>query len=212
VESLVVITAFKKIKITSAFAYWWSFLFVLCFSADLANLVNEAALLAGRASKLVVDKEDFSRAVERSVAVRDSAMKMIANLVILSRNLFQGYQIMSVTYEIENDRSKYLPCRWLLAILKNILDVGERAIASVKLLKSHSKSWAGGWIGLQGIEKRDLRYVEVRREWLLAMKLVMQLLELLLLIFFRARLEWRSVITHHPSSLDHSFAPQDCRR
>ncbi|CAM6116501.1 unnamed protein product [Calypogeia fissa] len=36
--------------------------------ADLANLVNEAALLAGRASKLVVDKDDFSRAVERSVA------------------------------------------------------------------------------------------------------------------------------------------------
>ncbi|BBM99239.1 hypothetical protein MPTK1_1g19790 [Marchantia polymorpha subsp. ruderalis] len=36
--------------------------------ADLANLVNEAALLAGRASKSVVDKDDFSRAVERAVA------------------------------------------------------------------------------------------------------------------------------------------------
>lgn len=38
--------------------------------ADLANLVNEAALLAGRASKLVVGKEEFSRAVERAIAVR----------------------------------------------------------------------------------------------------------------------------------------------
>ncbi|CAK9266041.1 unnamed protein product [Sphagnum jensenii] len=36
--------------------------------ADLANLVNEAALLAGRASKLEVGKEEFSRAVERSIA------------------------------------------------------------------------------------------------------------------------------------------------
>ncbi|KAG6552906.1 hypothetical protein Mapa_005562 [Marchantia paleacea] len=36
--------------------------------ADLANLVNEAALLAGRASKSVVDKDDFSRAVERAIA------------------------------------------------------------------------------------------------------------------------------------------------
>eukprot|EP01018_Ginkgo_biloba_P028543 Gb_07582 [translate_table: standard] len=36
--------------------------------ADLANLVNEAALLAGRADKLVVGKEEFLQAVERSVA------------------------------------------------------------------------------------------------------------------------------------------------
>ncbi|KAL2650750.1 hypothetical protein R1flu_018878 [Riccia fluitans] len=36
--------------------------------ADLANLVNEAALLAGRASKSVVDKDDFARAVERAIA------------------------------------------------------------------------------------------------------------------------------------------------
>jgi hypothetical protein len=40
--------------------------------ADLANLVNEAALLAGRASKLEVGKEEFSRAVERSIAVSSS--------------------------------------------------------------------------------------------------------------------------------------------
>lgn len=38
--------------------------------ADLANLVNEAALLAGRASKLLVGNDEFSRAVERSIAVR----------------------------------------------------------------------------------------------------------------------------------------------
>lgn len=36
--------------------------------ADLGNLVNEAALLAGRANKLVVSKEDFIQAVERSIA------------------------------------------------------------------------------------------------------------------------------------------------
>ncbi|CAN6692907.1 unnamed protein product [Malus baccata var. baccata] len=36
--------------------------------ADLANLVNEAALLAGRQSKLVVEKIDFIQAVERSIA------------------------------------------------------------------------------------------------------------------------------------------------
>lgn len=36
--------------------------------ADLANLVNEAALLAGRASKLVVGNSEFSQAVERSIA------------------------------------------------------------------------------------------------------------------------------------------------
>ncbi|KAJ3680125.1 hypothetical protein LUZ60_016403 [Juncus effusus] len=36
--------------------------------ADLANLVNEAALLAGRESKEVVEKIDFIHAVERSIA------------------------------------------------------------------------------------------------------------------------------------------------
>eukprot|EP00252_Welwitschia_mirabilis_P003847 TRINITY_DN1391_c0_g1_i2.p1 TRINITY_DN1391_c0_g1~~TRINITY_DN1391_c0_g1_i2.p1 ORF type:complete len:796 (+),score=146.13 TRINITY_DN1391_c0_g1_i2:450-2837(+) len=36
--------------------------------ADLANLVNEAALLAGRASKQTVSKEDFMKAVERAIA------------------------------------------------------------------------------------------------------------------------------------------------
>lgn len=37
--------------------------------ADLANLVNEAALLAGRQTKVVVEKIDFIQAVERSIAV-----------------------------------------------------------------------------------------------------------------------------------------------
>ncbi|XP_052203089.1 ATP-dependent zinc metalloprotease FTSH 9, chloroplastic-like isoform X2 [Diospyros lotus] len=36
--------------------------------ADLANLVNEAALLAGRENKVVVEKIDFIQAVERSIA------------------------------------------------------------------------------------------------------------------------------------------------
>lgn len=47
--------------------------FIVCPSpnrADLANLVNEAALLAGRASKLEVGNSEFSQAVERSIAVR----------------------------------------------------------------------------------------------------------------------------------------------
>lgn len=41
---------------------------MLC-RADLANLVNEAALLAGRQNKDVVEKIDFINAVERSIAV-----------------------------------------------------------------------------------------------------------------------------------------------
>ncbi|KGN65793.1 ATP-dependent zinc metalloprotease FTSH 9, chloroplastic isoform X1 [Cucumis sativus] len=36
--------------------------------ADLANLVNEAALLAGRQNKIVVERDDFIQAVERSIA------------------------------------------------------------------------------------------------------------------------------------------------
>ncbi|KAK9755720.1 hypothetical protein RND81_01G045400 [Saponaria officinalis] len=36
--------------------------------ADLANLVNEAALLAGRQNKVIVEKMDFVQAVERSIA------------------------------------------------------------------------------------------------------------------------------------------------
>ncbi|XWS53032.1 hypothetical protein CRYUN_Cryun11dG0123200 [Craigia yunnanensis] len=36
--------------------------------ADLANLVNEAALLAGRNNKVVVERIDFIQAVERSIA------------------------------------------------------------------------------------------------------------------------------------------------
>lgn len=43
--------------------------------ADLANLVNEAALLAGRKSKLVVEKIDFIQAVERSIAVSPSCLR-----------------------------------------------------------------------------------------------------------------------------------------
>ncbi|KAL5748028.1 hypothetical protein ACOSP7_025057 [Xanthoceras sorbifolium] len=36
--------------------------------ADLANLVNEAALLAGRQNKVIVEKIDFIQAIERSIA------------------------------------------------------------------------------------------------------------------------------------------------
>lgn len=41
----------------------------ILYRADLANLVNEAALLAGRLNKEIVEKIDFIRAVERSIAV-----------------------------------------------------------------------------------------------------------------------------------------------
>lgn len=39
------------------------------YRADLANLVNEAALLAGRQNKAVVQRIDFIHAIERSIAV-----------------------------------------------------------------------------------------------------------------------------------------------
>lgn len=45
------------------------FCFKMLYRADLANIVNEAALLAGRQKKVVVDKADFIQAVERSIAV-----------------------------------------------------------------------------------------------------------------------------------------------
>jgi hypothetical protein len=41
----------------------------MLYRADLANLVNEAALLAGRSNKELVEKIDFIHAVERSIAV-----------------------------------------------------------------------------------------------------------------------------------------------
>ncbi|XP_047308352.1 ATP-dependent zinc metalloprotease FTSH 9, chloroplastic-like [Impatiens glandulifera] len=48
--------------------------------ADLANLVNEAALLAGRQSKIVVEKADFIQAVERSIAgIEKKTMKLQGN-------------------------------------------------------------------------------------------------------------------------------------
>ena len=36
--------------------------------ADLANIINEAALLAGRANKEEVEPSDFKEAVERQIA------------------------------------------------------------------------------------------------------------------------------------------------
>lgn len=49
----------------------------MLYRADLANLVNEAALLAGRNSKLVVEKVDFIQAVERSIAVICSSFSFL---------------------------------------------------------------------------------------------------------------------------------------
>lgn len=53
--------------------------------ADLANLVNEAALLAGRKNKVVVEKLDFIQAVERAIAVSPLFMiNFLFSLVLLS--------------------------------------------------------------------------------------------------------------------------------
>lgn len=52
------------------------------FRADLANLVNEAALLAGRQNKVVVEKIDFIQAVERAIAVRISALPFFEQEVL----------------------------------------------------------------------------------------------------------------------------------
>lgn len=52
--------------------------------ADLANLVNEAALLAGRYSKEVVEKIDFINAVERSIAVCATFCLYSFKILILS--------------------------------------------------------------------------------------------------------------------------------
>lgn len=51
------------------FAVYLVNFYVWFYRADLANLVNEAALLAGRKSKMTVEKVDFIQAVERSIAV-----------------------------------------------------------------------------------------------------------------------------------------------
>jgi ATP-dependent 26S proteasome regulatory subunit len=54
-----------------------------CCRADLANLVNEAALLAGRSSKEVVERIDFINAVERSIAVcATSLSKLVKNVYL----------------------------------------------------------------------------------------------------------------------------------
>ena len=46
--------------------------------ADLANIINEAALLAGRASKDQVDPSDFKEAVERQIAGLEKKSKRIS--------------------------------------------------------------------------------------------------------------------------------------
>jgi ATP-dependent Zn protease len=53
-----------------------------CCRADLANLVNEAALLAGRSSKEVVEKIDFTNAVERSIAVCATSLSKLVKMCI----------------------------------------------------------------------------------------------------------------------------------
>ena len=46
--------------------------------ADLANIINEAALLAGRANKNIVETEDFKEAVERQIAGLEKKSRRIS--------------------------------------------------------------------------------------------------------------------------------------
>ncbi len=46
--------------------------------ADLANIINEAALLAGRANKEIVENEDFKEAVERQIAGLEKKSRRIS--------------------------------------------------------------------------------------------------------------------------------------
>jgi SpoVK/Ycf46/Vps4 family AAA+-type ATPase len=71
------------------------------FRADLANLVNEAALLAGRQRKVVVEKNDFIQAVERSIAV----------------SLFIDVYVCLLEREREREREREIP--FLLCLLFN---------------------------------------------------------------------------------------------
>lgn len=67
--------------------------------ADLANLVNEAALLAGRKNKVVVEKIDFIHAVERSIAVSLS----LSNSVCVRLSVYVAFIIiLSYAFEIYN--------------------------------------------------------------------------------------------------------------
>ena len=46
--------------------------------ADLANIINEAALLAGRANKEEVEPSDFNEAVERQIAGLEKKSRRIS--------------------------------------------------------------------------------------------------------------------------------------
>ena len=77
--------------------------------ADLANLVNEAALLAGRSYKSVVEKVDFIQAVERSIAVatnplhpKNICLLKIVNLTNIKIS-FQGIDIWLSSKSYESD-------------------------------------------------------------------------------------------------------------
>ncbi|XP_065045433.1 phosphomethylpyrimidine synthase, chloroplastic-like isoform X3 [Musa acuminata AAA Group] len=84
--------------------------------ADLANLVNEAALLAGRANKVVVEKIDFILAVERSIAMTSvqlslasvaSARSCHAPSNLPKSALLPGFEVMGHTSNIWNKDTCY---------------------------------------------------------------------------------------------------------
>ena len=62
--------------------------------ADLANIINEAALLAGRANKEEVEPSDFKEAVERQIAGLEKKSRICRSENLetwpgLSQHLFQ---------------------------------------------------------------------------------------------------------------------------
>ena len=63
--------------------------------ADLANIINEAALLAGRANKEEVEPSDFKEAVERQIAGLEKKSRRISPNLEKSISLFPSNLIVS---------------------------------------------------------------------------------------------------------------------
>jgi hypothetical protein len=69
----------------------------MLYRADLANLVNEAALLAGRLNKEIVEKIDFIHAVERSIAVCCFSFTFLFSIVLF---LPKGFVLWNLKFPI----------------------------------------------------------------------------------------------------------------
>lgn len=92
---------------------------MLC-RADLANLVNEAALLAGRQNKAVVEKIDFINAVERSIAVTVSPLCVCISSILINAH---GSMYMSALLVSETEFVVVICCSLLLSLYAYIQGV-----------------------------------------------------------------------------------------